>query len=129
MSDVHTIQRVEVSVCGGLGSLHAVALPSFGEGPMQSAAALRSDEPRRSRRRGRRDGRTAPRRRCRSASRQRRSEDPRIEVALDLTHVDCEDCILPSELLEQMISNALSRQIRGEFELIMHDPRTVSPPA
>jgi hypothetical protein len=28
-------------VCGGLGSLHAVALPSFGESQMQSAAALR----------------------------------------------------------------------------------------
>lgn len=29
-------------VCGGLGSLHAVALPSFGESQMQSAAAVRS---------------------------------------------------------------------------------------
>ncbi|MEX2255084.1 MAG: hypothetical protein WEC34_06575 [Acidimicrobiia bacterium] len=28
-------------VCGGLGSLHAVALPSFGESQLQSAAALR----------------------------------------------------------------------------------------
>jgi hypothetical protein len=28
-------------VCGGLGSLHAVALPSFGESQMQSAAVLR----------------------------------------------------------------------------------------
>jgi hypothetical protein len=26
-------------VCGGLGSLHAVALPSFGESQLQSAAA------------------------------------------------------------------------------------------
>ena len=26
-------------VCGGLGSLHAIALPSFGESAMQSAAA------------------------------------------------------------------------------------------
>jgi hypothetical protein len=30
-------------VCGGLGSLHAVALPSFGESQMQSAAALRPE--------------------------------------------------------------------------------------
>ena len=29
-------------VCGGLGSLHAVALPSFGESQMQSAAARRA---------------------------------------------------------------------------------------
>ncbi len=28
-------------VCGGLGSLHAIALPSFGESQMQSAAAIR----------------------------------------------------------------------------------------
>jgi hypothetical protein len=28
-------------VCGGLGSLHAVALPSFGESKLQSAAAIR----------------------------------------------------------------------------------------
>ncbi|MGH9027766.1 MAG: hypothetical protein ACRDWD_16880 [Acidimicrobiia bacterium] len=30
-------------VCGGLGSLHAVALPSFGESRLQSAAAVRPD--------------------------------------------------------------------------------------
>jgi hypothetical protein len=29
-------------VCGGLGSLHAVALPSFGESQLQSAAARRA---------------------------------------------------------------------------------------
>ena len=28
-------------VCGGLGSLHAIALPSFGESQMQSVAARR----------------------------------------------------------------------------------------
>ena len=28
-------------VCGGLGSLHAIALPSFGESQMQSAAVVR----------------------------------------------------------------------------------------
>ena len=30
-----------VIVCGGLGSLHAIALPSFGESQMQSHAVVR----------------------------------------------------------------------------------------
>ena len=42
-------------VCGGLGSLHAVALPSFGESQMQSAEVVRGGERRTgSRRRWRR---------------------------------------------------------------------------
>ena len=47
----------------------------------------------------------------------------RIEVALDLTGVECDDCVMPPELLEQMISDAVSRRIRGEFELVLRDPR------
>jgi Fe-S cluster biogenesis protein NfuA len=47
----------------------------------------------------------------------------RIEVALELEGAECEECVLPPELLEQMISDALSRSVRGEFELVLHDPR------
>lgn len=47
----------------------------------------------------------------------------RIEVALELEDAECEDCVLPPELLEQMISDALARRVRGEFELVLHDPR------
>jgi len=47
----------------------------------------------------------------------------RIEVALELEGAECEDCVLPPELLEQMISDALARRVRGEFELVLHDPR------
>ena len=36
-------EQIVPVVCGGLGSLHAVALPSFGESQMQSAAARRPD--------------------------------------------------------------------------------------
>ena len=41
---VHLVARPEQivpMVCGGLGSLHAIALPSFGESQMQSHAVLR----------------------------------------------------------------------------------------
>jgi Fe-S cluster biogenesis protein NfuA len=54
------------------------------------------------------------------------SADPktdRIEVALELGGVDCEDCVMPPELLRQMIADAVSRRVRGEFELVLRDPR------
>ncbi len=41
---VHLVGRpdqIVPIVCGGLGSLHAIALPSFGESQMQSHAVLR----------------------------------------------------------------------------------------
>jgi len=41
---VHLVERpdqIVPFVCGGLGSLHAVALPSFGESQMQSKAVVR----------------------------------------------------------------------------------------
>jgi hypothetical protein len=47
----------------------------------------------------------------------------RIEVALELGGVDCEDCVMPPELLEQMIADAVRRRVRGEFELVVRDPR------
>lgn len=47
----------------------------------------------------------------------------RIEVRLELEDANCEDCIMPPELLEQMIGDAISRRVRGEFELIVRDPR------
>jgi Fe-S cluster biogenesis protein NfuA len=47
----------------------------------------------------------------------------RIEVALELGGVDCEDCVMPPELLEQMIADAVRKRVRGEFELVVRDPR------
>ena len=47
----------------------------------------------------------------------------RIEIVLELDDAECEDCVLPAELLKQMIADALSRSVRGEFELVLHDPR------
>ena len=47
----------------------------------------------------------------------------RVEVALDLSQVDCLECVLPSEFLEQMLTDALAQRIRGDFELVLRDPR------
>ena len=47
----------------------------------------------------------------------------RIEVSLELGGVDCEDCVMPPELLEQMIADAVRKRVRGEFELVVRDPR------
>jgi hypothetical protein len=47
----------------------------------------------------------------------------RIEVALELEDVDCDDCVMPHGLLEQMIADAVGRRVRGEFELVLRDPR------
>lgn len=47
----------------------------------------------------------------------------RVEVALELGGVECEDCVMPPELLEQMIGDAVRRRVRGEFELVVRDPR------
>jgi Fe-S cluster biogenesis protein NfuA len=47
----------------------------------------------------------------------------RIEVALELGGVDCADCVMPPELLEQMIADAVRKRVRGEFELVVRDPR------
>jgi hypothetical protein len=42
---VHLVERpdqIVPIVCGGLGSLHAIALPSFGESTMQSKPVVRA---------------------------------------------------------------------------------------
>ena len=47
----------------------------------------------------------------------------RIELRLDLSGVDCLDCVVPPDLLEQMVTAELQRKVRGEFELVLNDPR------
>jgi Fe-S cluster biogenesis protein NfuA len=55
------------------------------------------------------------------------SADPatdRIEISLELEGAECEECVLPAAMLRQMIDDALSRRVAGEYELVLHDPRT-----
>lgn len=47
----------------------------------------------------------------------------RIGLRLDLSAVGCEDCVLPPELLRDMVTASLQRRLAGEFELVLADPR------
>ena len=54
------------------------------------------------------------------------SADPaidRVEVRVVLDDVSCADCILPPAQLRATIEDAISRRVRGEFELLVNDPR------
>ena len=50
----------------------------------------------------------------------------RVEVALDLSEVECLECVLPPPFLEQMLTQALAQRVRGEFQLVVRDPRQAS---
>jgi Fe-S cluster biogenesis protein NfuA len=47
----------------------------------------------------------------------------RIEMQLHVTDATCAECVLPTPLLEQVISDAISRRMPSEFELVLRDPR------
>ena len=47
----------------------------------------------------------------------------RISLALDLSGVSCEDCVLPPDQLRETIAAAIARRVPGEFELVLADPR------
>jgi hypothetical protein len=47
----------------------------------------------------------------------------RIRIRVDLDQVSCMDCILPPDMLEEVITDSLRRRVRGEFELVLDDPR------
>ena len=112
-------------MCGGLGSLHAIALPSFGES--QHAE------------RGRAGGRLTwtP---TRSPPRSTRSvgscgptaadlvlveADPktlRVRLELQFDDVSCEECILPPDQLAETINAAISRRVPGRVRAAARRP-------
>jgi hypothetical protein len=47
----------------------------------------------------------------------------RISLALRLDDVTCADCVLPPDQLQETIAAAIGRRVRGEFELVVADPR------
>jgi hypothetical protein len=47
----------------------------------------------------------------------------RIRLCLRLDSVDCTDCVLPPGELAQTIAQAIRTRVRGEFELLIDDPR------
>jgi Fe-S cluster biogenesis protein NfuA len=51
----------------------------------------------------------------------------RIHLALRLESVSCAECVLAPELLFETIEQSLHRRVRGEFELVLDDPRAATP--
>jgi len=54
------------------------------------------------------------------------SADPkrsRVELSLDLSGVECMDCVLPPDLLHQIIQGAFDKRLAGEIEVVLDDPR------
>jgi Fe-S cluster biogenesis protein NfuA len=49
----------------------------------------------------------------------------RIVLRLDVTNASCETgaCVMPGEILEPLVAEAIARHIAGEFELKILDPR------
>jgi hypothetical protein len=47
----------------------------------------------------------------------------RIHLKLELAGVHCAECVLPPDMLYKSMLTTLERQIPGEFELIIDDPR------
>ncbi len=47
----------------------------------------------------------------------------RITLRLVLDDVSCEECVLPPEELFETVQQSLARRVRGEFELVLEDPR------
>jgi hypothetical protein len=47
----------------------------------------------------------------------------RIHLRLQLDGVHCAECIVPPDMLYKSLLTTLTRQIPGEFELIIDDPR------
>lgn len=47
----------------------------------------------------------------------------RVEVRVVLEGVSCLDCVMPTAALHDVISASIARRSRGEFELVLVDPR------
>jgi hypothetical protein len=47
----------------------------------------------------------------------------RIHLKLELDGVHCAECVLPPDMLYNSLLTTLVRQVPGEFELIIDDPR------
>jgi Fe-S cluster biogenesis protein NfuA len=47
----------------------------------------------------------------------------RVHLQLVLEGANCEECVLPPDLLVETITASLARRIPEEFELVLDDPR------
>ena len=47
----------------------------------------------------------------------------RLRVAVDLSGVECQDCVVPPEVLRTVIRSNIERGYAGELEILIDDPR------
>jgi N-dimethylarginine dimethylaminohydrolase len=47
----------------------------------------------------------------------------RVHLGLDLANVECRECVLPPDLLDQMVREGLRRRVGPELEVVFDDPR------
>ncbi len=47
----------------------------------------------------------------------------RIRLRLVLEGASCEECVLPPDMLRDVIDDSLRRRVHDEFELVIDDPR------
>lgn len=47
----------------------------------------------------------------------------RLHLAVDLANVECLDCVVPPDMLRQVIQDAIAKKYAGELEILIDDPR------
>jgi hypothetical protein len=54
------------------------------------------------------------------------SDAGRLELRLDLSDVECADCVMPAAYLERLIATSLERRWERRFAVLLHDPRSTA---
>ncbi len=47
----------------------------------------------------------------------------RLHLVVDLAHDECLDCVVPPDMLRQVIQDAITKKYAGELEILIDDPR------
>lgn len=47
----------------------------------------------------------------------------RVHLAVDLANVECLDCVVPPDMLQRVIGDAIANKHPGELEIVIDDPR------
>ena len=47
----------------------------------------------------------------------------RVHLAVELANVECLDCVVPPDMLRQVIQDSIAKKYAGELEILIDDPR------
>ena len=50
----------------------------------------------------------------------------RVHLRLDLANAACLECVLPPELLDQMVRDGLRRRVGPDLDIVFDDPRRLT---